>query len=224
MSRRSSRGGRRPPSRSGRAPRADLGPVACTFTVHSVARRGSGKDSGPEEGTGGILSDLQVLHGMLFRSTWTVQLGSVELRVDPRKQLDLMESLWVFLLDLVDVGYGEWSLYDGRDMLVFEAQVFGPDVQLEFCGEGSAPRFGGERLPAKALVRLRRFVEQGASALRLVLQQQREADADFSTLPGLEDFAEDLKEIEAAVSELPLEFKERRSDASVEAGTPLEVL
>ncbi len=192
--------------------------------MHSSERRSTGKDAGPEDGTGGILSDLQVLHGGYFRSTWTVQLGSVQLRVDPRKQLDLMESLWVFLLDLVDVGYGEWSLYDGRDMLVFEAQVFGPDIQLEFCGEGSAPRFGGERLPQKAVVRLRRFVEQGAAALRLVLEQQEAVDSDFSTLPGLEAFAEDLKEIEAVVSELPLEFKERRSDSSVGSGRSLEVL
>ncbi len=224
MSRRSARSRRRPPSKSGSTPRADLGAVSCTFTVHSVARRSRPKDSGPEEGTGGILSDLQVLHSGYFRSIWTLQLGTVQLQVDTRKQLDLMESLWVFLLNLVDVGYGEWSLYDGRDMLVFEAQVFGPDIQLELCGEGAAPRFAGERLPQKASVRLRRFVEQGVSALRLVLEEQQGVDSDFSSLPGLEAFAEDLKEMENAVSDLPLEFKRSKTDSSGGKGRALEVL
>jgi hypothetical protein len=224
MSRRSSRRGRRPPSRSGSAPRVDLGPVPFTLTVHSIERRVAGRDAGPEEGTGGILSDLQALHSTKFRSTWTLQLGEVELLVNVAKQLDLIESLWVFLLDLVDVGYGEWSVYDGRDMLVFEAQVFGPDIQLELCGEAGMPRFGGALLPRKAMVRLRRFIEQGVAALRLTLEQQKSLDPDFSSLPGLTDFAGELVEMEEAVAELPLEFKQRSSESSPSSVGSLEVL
>ena len=224
MSRRSSGRGRPLRGRGGSAPRADLGPVPVTLSVHSVARKSASKDSGPEVGTGGVLADLQALHSLRFRSTWLVQLGTVELRVDVRKQLDLMESLWVFLLDLVDVGYGEWSLYDGRDMVVFEGQVFGPDVQLELCGEDSEPRFAGQRLPRKALVRLRRFVEQGAVALRAVLEEQRALDPAFSELPGLEAFAADLCEIEVAVAGLPLDFKQRGTDSSAGTRRSLEVL
>lgn len=224
MSRRSSRGGRRPSSRAGSAPRADLGPVPFTLTVHSKERRVSGKDHGPEEGTGGILSDLQALHSSRFRSTWTLQLGELELLVNVGKQLDLIESLWVFLLDLVDVGYGEWSIYDGRDMLVFEAQVFGPDIQLELCAESGMPRFGGALLPRKAKVRLRRFIEQGVTALRVTLEQQKASDPDFSSLPGLTDFAGDLNEMEEAVAELPLEFKHRTAESSSSSVGSLEVL
>ena len=123
----------------------------------------------------------------------------------------------MFLLDLVDVGYGEWSLYDGRDTLVLEAQVFGPDIQLEFTGQTGTPRFRGVRLPHKALIRLRRFVEQGAGAVRSVMEQQCAVDAVFSGHHERALFEEDLAQIEAAVAELPLEFKTKKvhsSDAS----------
>jgi hypothetical protein len=74
------------------------------------------------------------------------------------------------------------------------------------------------------MVRLRRFIEQGVAALRLTLEQQKSLDPDFSSLPGLTDFAGELVEMEEAVAELPLEFKQRSSESSPSSVGSLEVL
>jgi len=217
MSSRSGRNRPRPRSRGGNAPRVDLGPVPVSIALHAIPRKGVGSAGplgGGEEGTGGILADLDQRHRRYYRSTWELHLGSLHLVVDGARQLDALESLWVFLLDLVDVGYGEWSLYDGRDTLVLEAQVFGPDIQLEFTGEADAPRFRGQRLPRKALVRLRSFVEQGARAVRSVMEQQCEVDGEFAGHAERALFEEDLSEIESAVADLPLEFRQAKRHSS----------
>jgi len=210
MSSRRGRNSSPPRSRGANAPRVDLGPVPFSIAVRAIPRKGvasAGPLGGGEEGSGGILADLHERHHRCFRSTWELHLGSLQLVVDGARQLDALESLWVFLLDLVDVGYGEWSLYDGRETLVLEAQVFGPDIQLELAGESGAPRFRGERLPRKALVRLRSFVEQGVQAVRLVMEQQCAVDEAFAGHGERSLFEQDLSEIELAVAELPLEFK-----------------
>jgi len=112
-------------------------------------------------------------------------------------------------------------VYDGRDMLVFEAQVFGPDIQLELAGEDGAPRFKGQLLPRKALVRLRRFVQQGVALLRMVLEQQCGVDAEFARSAQRALFEQDLSDVEAAVAELPLEFKAKKAHSS-SAGISVE--
>jgi hypothetical protein len=191
--------------------------VPVLLSVRSVPRKGgAGRTpvAGDEEGSGGILAELHERHSRSFRSTWELQLGTLQLVIDSSRQLDALEALWVFLLDLVDVGYGEWSLYDGRDTLVIEAQVFGPDIQLELAGESGSPRFKGQRLPGRALVRLARFVEQGAGAVATVLEQQCGADAEFAAHPERAGFEQELRDLRAAVAGLPLEFRDRKAHSS----------
>jgi len=206
--------------------------VPILLTVRSVPRKagavraatGSDEEGSDEEGSGGILAELHGRHSRFFRSSWELQLGALQLVIDNSRQLDALEALWVFLLDLVDVGYGEWSLYDGRDSLVIEAQVFGPDIQLELAGESGSPRFRGQRLPSKALVRLARFVEQGSLAVATVLEQQCGVDAEFAAHPERAAFEQELSDLRAAVSELPLEFRDRKADSSgTAASAPEEV-
>ena len=228
MSRRKGRRARSFPSRAGAAPRADLGPVAVSLAVSSVPRRGgrnSEMSSSQAEGAGGILAELQDCHRRAFRSAWDLDVGTLSVSVDWHAQFDALESLWVFLLDLVDVGYGEWSLHDGRGALIIEAEVFGPDVQLEFASEQGEPRFKGQRLPRRALVRVRAMVEQGVGLIRHVLRELSEVDADFGQGDAVGPFEQDLQEIVASVSGLPLEFRAKKADSSGGTGsTEQEVL
>tara|TARA_Y100001968_G_scaffold182463_1_gene167063 strand:+ start:1708 stop:2256 length:549 start_codon:yes stop_codon:yes gene_type:complete len=160
-----------------------------------------------EEGVGGVLAELQARHCGSFQVNWEVRFGDVCLPVEVAPQLDLLESLWVFIIDLVDLGYGEWSLHDGRDLLVFEAQVFGPDVHLEFGGEAAPPRYAGIKMPGRALVRLRRLVEQGAGVLRDTLGQQQALEPGLVESKSWIEFCADLDAIESAVAHLPAVFK-----------------
>ncbi len=175
--------------------------------------------SSQEEGFGGILAELQGCHRRVFRSTWNLDIGTLSVAVDWHAQFDALESLWVFLLDLVDVGYGEWSLHDGRGALVVEAQVFGPDIQLEFASEQGEPRFKGQRLPRRALVRVRAMVEQGVGLIRHVLRELSEVDTDFGQSDAVGLFEQDLQEIVASVSDLPLEFRAKKADSSGGTGS-----
>ena len=114
-------------------------------------------------------------------------------------------------MELVDAGYGEWTLLDGDDALIIEAQVFGPDVQLEFGCENGAPRFRGRSLPRKATLRLRALIEEGVGIIRQLLEQAGRLDPAFVEREEVTLLVQDLDTVVGAVADLPREFRSKET-------------
>jgi len=160
----------------------------------------------PERGVG-FLSDAVAAWASAWSGSWTVSFGPVSLELATPGGLEFLEEFWVFLLELVDAGYGEWSLYDGAEDLTMEAQVFGPDVQLEFTSDGGHPRFAGVDLPDRATLRLRAVVAQGTALLRQLLKEARRVRPELGDRPELVGMQTDMEQLEEAVATLPATFR-----------------
>lgn len=193
---------RRPP-----APR-DLGPVAFKVVVNARPRVAPpGAPPELEFEGGGLFAALPAVHGRGWDGDWSIVLGPQTLELGFGEGLAAAEELLVFLLELVDDGHGEWTLLDPDDeALIIEAQVHGPDVNLELGGEEGPPRWRGKSLPQRATVRLRAVVDQGTSALRALLKQAARIDPDFGADGSLKGLWEDLDALKEAVAELPRGF------------------
>jgi hypothetical protein len=202
---------------------SDLGPVPFALELRSEARplrEGRGGRPLPTPAPfGGLLSDLRTIHARGFRGSWTLRLGPLALSLSTQKDLDGIEELWVFLLELVDAGHGEWSLHesgDSEDPLVIEAQRFGPDVNLEFGRESGPPRFRGKALPRRATVRLRALVEEGAALLEKLLAEAASLEPALGARSEARGLREDMQALRDAVKELPRDWR-RSATASLEA-------
>lgn len=189
---------------------SDLGPVRFAMAVQARPRIETPTGEAPPEFEGGgLLAELPTVHGRGWKGTWTVAFGPTELKMPLGEGLAAAEELLVFILELVDAGYGEWTLYDREDKaLILEAQVFGPDVNLEFGGEDGPPHWNGKRLSKKATVRLRKVVDQGTEALRTLLKQAARLDPDFGSDGSLKSLWDDLDALKEAVADLPRSFKD----------------
>lgn len=198
----------RPRPRSGRGkrppPSADLGPVP--FGIDITVRERAGKKA--EVSEGGILAALSTVHRSGYTGRLAVRVGGVVLELKTERDLGVVEELYVFLVELLDAQYGEWTLFDGQDReLILEAQAHGPDVNLEFTGEEGSPTWNGARLPRRATVRLRALVDAGVAAIKALLKQAGKVDPDFGGGGQLAEIWGDLDELSSAVSDLPAAFK-----------------
>lgn len=190
-------------SRRARTP-VDLGPVP--FSARLSSEPFASEQPVPEPGVG-FLADLGAAWASAWSGTFTVSFGEASLRLAMPDSMDCLEEFWVFLLELVDVGHGEWSLYDGADDLTLEAQVFGPDVQLEFTSEAGRPGFGGVELPDRALLRLRAVIAEGTGFFRQLLREARRVQPALGERAEHAGLLEDMDQLQAAVESLPATFK-----------------
>jgi hypothetical protein len=201
---------RPPPRRAQRRPPIplDLGPVKLKIEVQAEPRVEPPRPGGaPQDEGGGLLASLPAVHGRGWVGHWSVALGTETIKLDLGEGLVAAEELLVFLLELVDEGHGEWTLFDREgEALIIEAQVHGPDVALELGGEDGPPRWNGRKMPQRATVRLRAVVDQGTSALRALLKQAARIDADFGADGSLKGVWDDLDALKEAVAELPRGF------------------
>jgi hypothetical protein len=134
-------------------------------------------------------------------------LGPHTLPLDLSAESGHLEELWVFLLELVDTGGGEWTLGDGDDLVTLDAQVYGPDVIVDFATQDESGSFGGVVLPRKATLRLRAVVSAGTSFFRAFFKEALRMDKGMKDRPDLLAFYEDLDQLESAVADLPGTFK-----------------
>jgi len=216
---------------------ADLGPVPFRIKVTAKPRTvagGGDAEAGLNGGAGdalepadelgmGFFSELQALHGALFEGQWRFHFGPVKLGLELPRDLDYLEEFWVFLLELVDVGYGEWTLEGEDNSLILEAQVFGPDVQLEFGSEKGAPGFRGKALPRRALVRLRSIVDEGTAFVSELIDDASRAHSGFGDRPETQQILEDLRALQEAVASYPALFRSQ-AEASPASSDRLKVL
>ena len=203
---------------------ADLGSVSFRIKMARGPRVEVGVQAAAEAaadgalGGDGFFTDLQRLFGRLFEGSWSLHFGSVKLVLQLPGDLDVLEEFWVFLLELVDSGYGEWTL-DGDDRpLIIEAQVFGPDVQLEFGAGSGAPQFRGKVLPRRALLRLRAVIDEGTSLLSSIIDDVSRVDAELRERPEVEQLLGDLDQLRAAVATYPATFKSGKSKSRGPSG------
>lgn|GEM_PF-5161030 len=193
-----------------RPSRPDLGNVAFSVTLEHTPR--SADERGPRRAMepGGILSALQGVHAGAYRGKWTLLFGEVPLKLKTHVDLHAVEELFVFLIECVDSGFGEWSIEDKGDLLVIEANVHGADVLLEFGdGDGGPGVFRRTRFPQTATVRLRALVEECARLLRRLVVDASVADPEFGARPDVDELNADLTALVDAVQSMPLEFKPR---------------
>ena len=203
----------RPAAAKRRAPRrppvpSDLGPVAFKVVVNARPRVAPPSATPELEfGGGGLLAALPSVHSRGWDGDWSVVVGALSLKLSFGEGLAAAEELLVFLLELVDDGHGEWTLVGSDDEpLIIEAQVHGPDVNLELCGEDGPPRWEGRGVSQRATVRLRAVVDQGSSALRALLKQAARLDPDFGADGSLKGLWEDLDALKEAVADMPRGF------------------
>lgn len=189
----------------------DLGAVPFRIEVRAEARpERPGREAPPSMPAlaGGALSDLQSLVVRRWKGSLILSFGEVNIPLDLRRDLDVVEEIVVLLVELVDAGHGELNLVDGEQVVTLEAQVFGPDVQIDFVDdEGRAPRFRGQGLPKKATVRLRAVVLQASAAIRQLIELAVQVDPRFAARPELPLLQQDLDAMTAATAELPERFK-----------------
>ena len=189
---------------------ADLGAVDFRTSLRSEPRKRRGSDSPRPRARGGALAALPRVHGGAYKSRWGLHFGAWTLKLDNRRHLPLSEELLVFLIELFDGGFGEWTAQDDRDELSMEGEVHGPDVHLRFGNpDRKSPRFGGRAAPRKAAVRLRALVEEGAQLIEGVLDEAASVDEDFAARDELADLRADLRALREAVAELPRAFRTR---------------
>jgi len=183
-------------------PPEDLGPVPFSITTEYAPR--DERLPHPVDLVGGPLAELQAIHATIYRGKWAAHFGGVPLKLKTHVDVEAVEELFVFLLELVDGGFGEWTLRDKDQTIVLEAQVFGPDADLEFGdAEGNAPRFRRVRFPKRAKVRLRALVEESARLIRRMIVDVSVADPDFG---GADEISADLDALVEAVAPLPRDF------------------
>lgn len=189
-------------------PPDDLGPVRFSITTEYGPR--DQREAVPQDVMGGPLAALVASHGAVYRGKWSAHVGSCPINLKTHVHTDAIEELFVFLIEVVDGGFGEWILRDKDDVLIVEAQVYGPDVELEFGdADGNKPTFRRVQFPKRAKVRLRALVEECGRFLGRLIVDVTVADPDFA---GADEVRADLDSLLGAVSNLPLEFKSR--DAS----------
>lgn len=190
---------------------ADLGPVPFRLELRAEARPARpGREAPPSMPAmaGGALSDLQALVSRKWKGALVLGVGPAVIPLDLKRDLDIVEELVVFLLELVDSGHGELSLVDGDHLITVEAQVFGPDVTLEFADEeGRAPRFRGQNLPRRASVRLRAVVEQGTAVIENLLELAAGVEEGFSTRTEVGQLRQDLRTLLDATAHQPAAFR-----------------
>lgn len=186
----------------------DLGPVRISIRLTSKPRIGS-LPPVPDDGFApvGLLADLVTLHRRGWEGQWTLALGPHTLPLDLSAESGHLEELWVFLLELVDTGGGEWTLSDGDEFVTLDAQVYGPDVIVDFATPDASGAFGGTVLPRKATLRLRAVVSAGTAFFRAFLKEALRMDKGMKDRPDLLAFYEDLDQLESTVAELPGTFK-----------------
>ncbi len=183
-------------------PPDDLGPVPFSITTEYGPREE--RLPLPTDVVGGPLAWLQAIHAAVYRGKCAAHFGGVPLKLKTHVDVEAIEELFVFLLELVDGGFGEWILRDKDQTIVIEAQVFGPDADLEFGDEdGAAPRFRRVVFPKRAKVRLRALIEESARLIRRMIVEVTVADPSFA---GAEELRSDLDELVAGVAHLPLTF------------------
>jgi hypothetical protein len=184
-------------------PRRDAGPVPFSIRLESKRTKKPGRrlDVGV-----GLLADVVSAYARGWTGRWRIQLGADRLELRTPQDLILLEEFWVLLLELVDSEVGEWSLYHGDDELVLEAQVYGPDINLEWSSMGGPPTFRGRRLPDRATVRLRAMVGQGSAFLRQLIDEAAEVEPELRDRRDLAEFLQDLQQLTDAVADLPGTF------------------
>jgi hypothetical protein len=199
-----------------RTPRSDLGPIPFSVTLEHTPRDADERGGPRPRVQGGILSALQGAHAAAYRGKWTLQFGDVPLKLKTHVDLHAVEELFVFLLELVDGGFGEWSVEDKGDLLVIEGDVHGADVSLEFGdGDGGPARFRRVQFPAKATVRLRALVDEGARLIRRLVTDASAADPDFAARPEFDELRADLDALLDAVAHLPRDWAPKKGAASL---------
>lgn len=194
------------------SPREDLGPVRVRLELVSEPRITSGASPEREgEEAVGLLGELSALHARGWDSRATLGLGALSFGLDLSADSGQLEELWVFLLELAEGEGGEWTLSSGDDTVTLEAQVYGPDLIVDFdCSEPKG-RFAGAVLPRQATLRLRAMICAGTALFRSFLKEALRLDAGMGDRPDLLAFYEDLDQLEAAVAELPGTFRSRDS-------------
>lgn len=186
----------------------DLGNVPFSVTVDHTPRAPSERGPRRELMSGGLLCALQGVHAAAYRGKWTLFFGDVPLKLKTHVDLQAVEELFVFLIEMIDGGFGEWSLEDKDELLVIEANVHGADVALEFGdGDGGPGTFRRVRFPGKAQVRLAALVQECARLIRRLVVDASVADPEFAARPEVDELRSDLAQIEAAVQNLPREWK-----------------
>ena len=201
---------KRPSKPARRTPRrppvpTDLGPVKIKIDVQAEPRvePPRGEPEPAFEG-GGLLASLPSVHARGWVGGWSLVLGPQTLKLSFGEGLAAAEELLVLLLELVDDGHGEWTLFDADgEALIVEAQVHGPDVNLEFTGEDGPPRWNNRKISQRATVRLRGLVDQGTAALRALLKQAARIEPSFGADGSLKGLWDDLDALKEAVAELP---------------------
>lgn len=183
-------------------PPDDLGPVPFSITTEYGPRQ---ERLPPPIGViGGPLASLQAIHAVVYRGKWAAHFGGVPLKLKTHVDIEAIEELYVFLIELVDGGFGEWILRDKDQTIVLEAQVFGPDADLEFGdADGEAPKFRRVLFPKRAKVRLRALVEESVGLIRRMVTEVAVADPGFG---GADELRADLDALVQAVADLPLTF------------------
>ena len=189
-------------------PRTDLGPVPFTATLEHQPRDERGP--APERVPGGPLARLAAVHSRHYRGKWSLTFGDVPVKLKTHVDLGSVEELFVFLVELVDGGFGEWSIEDKDELLVVEATVNGVDVDLEFGdGDGGEARFRRVRFPKRATVRLAAVVNECARLLRRLVVDASVADPEFGDEPALAELREDLAALTEAVAGMPEAFRSK---------------
>ena len=199
-----------------RTPPPDLGLIPFAVPLEHTPRE-AGDRAGPRARVeGGLLSALQGSHAAAYRGKWVLQFGDVPLKLKTHVDLHAVEELFVFLIEMVDGGFGEWSVQDKSELLVIEADVHGADVALEFGdGDGGPATFRRVRFPRKATVRLRAVVEECARLIRRLVVDASVADPDFAARAEVDELRSDLDALVEAVAHLPREWKPKKGAASL---------
>ena len=189
-------------------PPDDLGPVPFSVTTDYGPR--DERLPPPDDVSGGPLAELQARHAAVYRGRWTAHFGGVPLKLKTHVDLEAIEELFVFMIELLDSGFGEWSLRDKNQFIVIEAQVFGPDADLEFGdADGNAPKFRNVQFPKRAKVRLRALGEECSKLIRRLIVEVAASDPAFA---GGDEVRADLDALVDAVAPLPESFQAK--DAS----------
>lgn len=185
-------------------PRRDVGPVPCSIRLDSKPSTGGAVEV--DVGVG-LLADVAAAYARGWTGRWRIGLGKDHVELRTPEDLIHLEEFWVFLIELVDAEAGEWSLYDGSRELVMEAQVYGPDINIELTMGGTSPTFRGRRMPDRATVRLRAFVAEGVAFLNGLVAEASKLDPTLLERSDLAGFQDDLRQLTDAVADLPGTFK-----------------